>query len=130
MKTSRAWAGALLIASLASLGVLFFLDPGKTHLLPPCPLRAMTGLDCPGCGSTRAVHAILHGDPAAALRLNPLLLLYSPFVGQFLLSAVSLAVTGRPLPEPRVRPSVTWLVLSVIVAFWICRNTPIYPFGG
>ena len=120
----------MVIASLASLGVLFLLDPGRTRLLPSCPFRAMTGLDCPGCGSTRAVHAILHGDPVAALRLNPLLLLYSPFVGQLLLSAVSLAVTGRPLPESRVRPSLTWLVLCTIVAFWICRNTPLYPFGG
>lgn len=129
MVPCRARAGAILVVCLAVLIALFTLDPGKTRLLPPCPFRAMTGLDCPGCGSTRAVHEILHGDPVAAVRMNPLLLLYSPFVGQFILSAVSLVATGRPLPESRVRASMTWLVLCTIAAFWIFRNTPLYPFG-
>lgn len=40
--------------------------------LPACPLRTLTTIPCPSCGSTRAGLALLHADVAGALRLNPL----------------------------------------------------------
>jgi len=45
-----------------------------------CPFRRFVGLPCPGCGSTRAVLALLQGDVAAALALNPLAV-FLVFVG-------------------------------------------------
>jgi hypothetical protein len=41
-------------------------------LLPPCPFRALTGLPCLSCGTTRAAVAVLHGRPLEALVVNPL----------------------------------------------------------
>jgi hypothetical protein len=41
-------------------------------LLPPCPFRALTGLPCLSCGTTRAAVAVLHGDVLGALATNPL----------------------------------------------------------
>jgi hypothetical protein len=40
--------------------------------VPPCAMRVLTGLPCPGCGTTRAVTSLLHGRVLAALALNPL----------------------------------------------------------
>src|SRR5699024_2982698 len=43
----------------------------RTHV-PLCLFNHLTGLECPGCGAIRAVHALLAGDPLFALRNNPL----------------------------------------------------------
>ncbi len=38
---------------------------------PPCPLRTLTGIPCPGCGGTRATLALAAGDVGRAFVLNP-----------------------------------------------------------
>ncbi len=63
------WLVFLFPLSWAFAGILFFLLPQK---LPPCPLYHITGIPCPGCGSTRATSALLHGDFLRALWFNPL----------------------------------------------------------
>lgn len=42
----------------------------EAHLLS-CPLKAQTGLDCPGCGFQRSMLALFQGDIAAAFHLYP-----------------------------------------------------------
>jgi len=64
-------AGAIVIAGAA---VLFAFDPSTSAFYPRCVFRALTGLDCPGCGATRALHALLHGRVAEAWRYNPMFL--------------------------------------------------------
>src|SRR6201988_4069648 len=65
---------------LAGSIYLYVFEPGKTGFFPPCMFRALTGLTCPGCGSTRALHQILHGHFVAAFMLNPLFLLAIPLL--------------------------------------------------
>jgi hypothetical protein len=58
-----------LALGLAGLGAVLAL-----HWLPDLPLcffKASTGLDCPTCGTTRSVYALLHGHFAQAWRYNP-----------------------------------------------------------
>ena len=43
--------------------------------LPPCPLRTLAGIACPGCGATRAVTALVAADPLRALAFNPFVVL-------------------------------------------------------
>jgi hypothetical protein len=50
--------------------VLFFFDPATTGLYPPCLFKTFLGVQCPGCGSLRAMHQLLHGNVAAAWALN------------------------------------------------------------
>jgi len=52
--------------------LLTIADPATSPIFPPCPWRAATGWLCPGCGSARALHALLHGSVTDALRLNGL----------------------------------------------------------
>ena len=47
-------------------------DPQGQFFYPRCWLHQSTGLLCPGCGATRALHALLHGDLRTAWTLNPL----------------------------------------------------------
>ena len=63
------------------LGLLYyFFDPLESKWAPKCMFRLLTGWDCPGCGSQRAVHALLHGDFGAAWEANPFLLCVLPLL--------------------------------------------------
>ena len=114
-------------ATFAVVFVLFFMDPADGSFFPPCPFHHLTGLYCPGCGSLRAVHQLLHGNLAAAFGLNPLMVLSLPFLGYCLISPRVAALTKRAkggfIPAFWI-----WSILIVIILFWILRNLPFYPF--
>ena len=113
---------------LAGSVYLYAFEPGKTGFFPPCVFRALTGLTCPGCGSTRAMHQILHGHFAAAFMLNPLFLLAIPFL-LYALIRYSAAVMRGGVPRPNAVPApYLYALFVIVVSFWIFRNTPFYPF--
>lgn len=113
---------------LAGAAYLFVFEPGKTGFFPACPFRMLTGFTCPGCGTTRALHQILHGDFAAAFVLNPVLVLAIPFL-LFALLRYSVIVMRGGVPRPNALPApFIYVIFVVIVSFWIFRNTPFYPF--
>lgn len=71
----------LTLTVIAAIGIFYFLiDPGATEWVPRCPLHSLTGLDCPGCGSQRMLHSLLHGDLTGAWKANPFLLLSLPLI--------------------------------------------------
>lgn len=109
--------------------VLFLVDPAGSKLYPPCPFYLLTDLHCPGCGTLRALHRLLHLNVSAALQLNPLTVFSVPFLCYAFLSRVSTDFTGKPLPKVFVPPALIWTLLAVIIAFWILRNIPFYPFS-
>ena len=121
---------ALLIWLSIAVGAayLFFFEPGKTGFFPACPFRTLTGLSCPGCGSTRGLHRLLHGDVVSALKFNPLMVLFLPFLLYALVRYTGAAVTGRPLQRHNLDPKYIWMLFGVIMSFWIFRNTRFYPF--
>jgi len=106
---------------------LFLFDPAEGAGYPSCPFRLLTGLQCPGCGSTRAVHQLLHGHPLVAFELNPLLMISLPFLG-FALWTYTRPGKSAGSPRLSIPPRYAWCVLVVIVGFWIFRNTSFYPF--
>lgn len=112
----------------AATVLLFVLDPAKSRVYPVCPFHALTGLHCPGCGSLRALHQLLHGNVAAAFGLNALVVLSLPFMGYAAINC-ALRLTGRrPLPAPLVRAGWIWTLLGVVVLFGVLRNLPAWPF--
>jgi hypothetical protein len=52
---------------------VIFFNPASHRFYPVCQFHRLTGLNCPGCGATRALYALLHGNFATALRDNALL---------------------------------------------------------
>ena len=122
-------AAGLVLLALAGLAVLLVWDPSKSAVFPPCPFHALTGLHCPGCGTLRALHQLLHGNLLAALGLNPLMVLCLPFIAYSLLSGLVRIVSGRRLPAVFVPAGWIWTLLGVIVLFWILRNVPLHPFS-
>lgn len=64
-----------------AIGLFYMLvDPSATAWVPQCLFRRITGLECPGCGAQRMIHALLHGDIAGAWGYNPFLLLCVPLM--------------------------------------------------
>ena len=116
----------LLIA--AGAAYLFVFEPGKSGFFPACPFRTLTGFTCPGCGTTRALHQIVHGHFEAAFMLNPLLLLGLPFIFAALLRYSVIVMRGG-VPRPNALPApYIYALFVIIVSFWVFRNTPFYPF--
>ena len=107
---------------------LFLFEPGVSKLFAPCPVHALTGFHCPGCGSLRVLHQLLHGDVVAAFGLNPLMVLLLPFIGYGMLCSFAEVVFKKSLPTVFIRAFWIWLLLAVIVGYGIVRNVPVYPF--
>src|ERR1051325_8664645 len=92
---------SLLIAGSA---YLFLFEPGKTGFFPVCIFRLLTGFTCPGCGSTRAMHQLLHGHVLAAFMLNSLFLIAVPFL-VFALLRYSVTVMRGGVPRQNALPA-------------------------
>jgi hypothetical protein len=107
---------------------LFLVDPARGVGYPTCPFRMLTGLQCPGCGSTRALHQLLHGHPLAAFELNPLLVIAVPFFVFVLLVFTQQAMFGGRKLDIAIPAKYGWVLVALIVGFWIVRNTAFYPF--
>lgn len=96
---------AALAAVAAVYAALHFLGFG-------CPIKALTGVSCAGCGMTRAWLAALSGDFAAAFAFHPLFWVVPPAVLVFLLR--------RRLPRRLVR-ALLWTVAIAFVAVYAVR---------
>lgn len=121
------WFGIIAIIAIAS-AFLFQLDPAISDLYPPCLFHKLTGLHCPGCGSLRSLHQLLNGNFLEAVSLNPLMILFLPFFGYFFISYSLQTIQGRSLPDIFESAHGAWFVLGIILAFWVLRNIPFYPF--
>jgi len=58
-----------------------------------CLVRNLIGVDCPGCGMTRALSAMAHGDIVSAFHYNSLVILIGPLLGYSLIRALFAELT-------------------------------------
>jgi hypothetical protein len=124
---SNVWTlAALSVAGCAYLGVV---DPNTSSWYPSCPFRSITGYDCPGCGITRALRALVTGHPGRAFDHNAL------FVVVVVVGTVWFVVnrvrerSGRP-PLAFRNPGRWALAAGAVVAlWWLGRNLPWQPFA-
>jgi hypothetical protein len=119
---------ALFAGGLALAVAVHVVDPSEASIAL-CPFRVVTGLACPGCGTLRCLHALLHGDVAEAVDRNALTVVVLPLLVAAWVVAGLRAFTGRPLRSPVV-PAWAIRTLAVgTVAFWAFRNVPAAPFS-
>lgn len=112
---------------LAACAVLYFFNPSQYGFYPICEFHELTGLNCPGCGGTRAAYDLLHGQWIQALHENAL----------FVLSLAALMGRGGWLVLRRLRgrtvstflpPNVLWAFLVAAILFTVLRNLPFFSF--
>lgn len=88
----------------------------------PCMLHEITGLECPGCGLTRAIAAVVRLDIAAAFGFNALWPLYAFY---FLWGGIGMAVAYIKRGESGYLPGKIWMhavILAGVVAYGLLRN--------
>lgn len=99
------------------------------HFVPRCPFFWATGFYCPGCGTTRGLHRLLHGDIIGALHANVLMIITVPYVLHRFLDYLAVKILGIKLPEITLSPVWVKILACFAIVFWIVRNIPVYPFN-
>ncbi|MEU0152608.1 DUF2752 domain-containing protein [Micromonospora fulviviridis] len=126
------WAVPLAALGCVGLGMAYALLSDPTHsdpdARPTCLLKLTTGLDCPGCGGTRALWYVLHADLPAAARHHFLFVFSLPFLAWLFVSWAGNRAFGWRLPELRISPKVIGGFLALWLAFSVARNLPWAPF--
>jgi hypothetical protein len=108
--------------------LLYVAAPTPDSYFPRCLFNMATGLHCPGCGSTRCLHALVHGGLAQAMAYNPVLLLALPFLTLWAIRTGYEFWTGRSVRTWRPPSWCLYVLAGLVVAFWVLRNIPIEPF--
>lgn len=93
-----------------------------------CLLKFTTGLDCPGCGGTRAFFYLTQGDLPAAARHHAVFVFAVPFLLYMYVAWAGNKIFGWRLPQLRPGPGTIGVVLGAVLIFGILRNLPWAPF--
>ena len=126
---------AALVVAIAMGVIGFELFTDLLFATPPetlCPVRAGTGIPCPGCGGTRSARALIQFDLVSAFAHNPLL----AFGALVMLAALLIRlVCGRTLETSMSQRQWTWLGIAVGVLIllnwgWILGRHGILPLGN
>jgi hypothetical protein len=120
---------ALVVLGIAAIYILYTFNPAESAFYPPCPFHALTGLYCPGCGSLRALHHLLHGHLTVAFGLNPLAIVSLPFLGYSFLSYAMAGICRKSHPTLFMPAFFIWMYLGAVLLFWVIRNIFNYPFS-
>lgn len=121
----RAARGPLVLAGGAAVVALGLVlrDPHGQGTWGVCPLYALTGTYCAGCGGLRATHDLLVGDLAGAWSMNPLWVLVVPVLVALWARWLARALrTGRTAAAPSTR--VALVGAAVVVLYSVARNVP------
>lgn len=118
-KTYVAVAAAVVVVALAA--VYFAFDPSDSRWMPKCVIYHLTGFKCAGCGSQRAIHALLHGDVAEAWSQNALFVISLPFL--LFLGWLEFRRKAHPHLYRRVHTPILILLIGAIIISWtLFRN--------
>lgn len=101
--------------------IYFFFNPADNNLYPKCPFYWLTGLKCPGCGSQRVIHSLLHLNLEAAFKYNALLVFSLPII------IVLGYVEWKRMESPNLYLKIhstqfIWGYFIATIGWWICRN--------
>src|SRR5687767_3040610 len=110
IRRRRRLALLVILVGIAGMVVLYCVPPRPGGIYPPCLVNLTLGVHCPGCGATRCLHALLHGQIAEAASYNLLLFLTLPVLAFFVMRALFWALVGK---RTQLEPVPTWCIISI-----------------
>jgi hypothetical protein len=115
------------ILAFAAILLLRF-PPAQYSFYPQCPFHELLHLQCPGCGATRAIAAILHGDVIDAFNQNALITLLLPLAATYGILGYMRLLQRKSLRWPQPPPAIIYSALTLAAIFTIVRNLPPHAF--
>ena len=92
-----------------------------------CPFKALTRLDCPLCGATRAAHQLFRGNVIGALDFNAVFVLAAPLLIWIAVTVLRQGLGDTAVRMPHIRRSTVIALAAAVVTFTIIRNLGVPP---
>lgn len=114
----------IILAAVVAVVIYYYLIPieEQTNLALACPLKLLTGLDCPLCGAQRAFHAILHGEFKKALSYNYFLVIAVPYLLLLIYTGMSKSEFSRKLDKFVSNNYVFFSFFALLIIWGVVRN--------
>ena len=113
----------LFLVFLIAIYIYSHIHPNSSPFFPKCSFLMLTGIKCPGCGSQRAIHALLHADIKTAFSYNALLVLSIPYVILLLCVRIyQLFNPYSPLILKVQKNLYIWIFFAIAMTFFVARN--------
>lgn len=110
--------------------ILSMLHISITELSPlPCTLYTVAGLYCPGCGGTRAVNFLLHGQLYQSFVYHPVVPYTGILVLCYMLSHTLSILTKGRVKAMLFRPIYFYIMIGIILVNWIVKDALILVKG-
>lgn len=132
----RWWSRVVALTPLVPLvGAIWWVDTfnptdGAADPTTWCAWHALTGINGPTCGGTRAFYDLVHGDVVGAAQNHLPFVMAAPVLLYWWATWVAAATFGVRLPRPRLN---RWVVIGfgifAMVFTTVLRNLPIEPFA-
>jgi hypothetical protein len=119
----RTMTGIAVAAILGGMAIVYQFPPADYSFYPRCPIYLATHWLCPGCGSTRALHSLLHFDVQSALHYNALFTLLFPLACVWFGFLCYRAMRYDQFPKVAFPRSVAACLIVSVVLFTVVRNT-------
>jgi hypothetical protein len=119
----RTIIGISIAVLLGGLAIVYRFPPSEYSFYPRCPIYLTTHWLCPGCGSTRALHALLHFDIQTALHYNALFTLLFPAVSLWFGFICYRTMRYDQFPRLVFPRSAAACLIVTVVLFTVARNT-------
>jgi Protein of unknown function (DUF2752) len=117
-------AAAPLAVILASVTILLRFPPAQSSFYPRCPIYEYLHLQCPGCGATRAIAALLRGHFSEAMHRNALVTLLLPLAAIYGAVCYQNFLRREVIRWPRIPQATIYCALGIAAVFMFLRNLP------
>jgi hypothetical protein len=117
-------AAAPMAVAVTVAATLMRFPPEQSSLYPRCPIYEYLHLQCPGCGATRALAALLRGHFSEAMHCNALVVPLLPVATACGALWYYSYLQRRVMRWPQLPQAAIYGAFGIATAFTILRNLP------